>query len=263
MENSIVPPPEAPRSLVAKSGVPQTPMAMIAALLERNTITSEGVAAMGELVKLKERMEDRQSQRDFNVAFATLQAQMPPVKAMRAVENSASKGGGVRYMFAAFEDIMAQVKPHLDKHGFALSFSTDYTTTQPFRVIVKCTLVHAGGHEKSNTFAAKIGDGPPGCSGAQADGAAATYAKRFALCQALNIVVEGMDDDARATSSDKLSAEQTVELMQLYQSLLNQKLINDVDAFWKFCEAPQGKFHEIPANKYERVMQQLRKRIPT
>jgi hypothetical protein len=59
-----------------------------------------------------------------------------------------------------------------------------------------CTLRHVGGFSQSNEFAVRIGGGPPGATETQADGAAKTYAKRGALCDALNIVVEH-DDDAR------------------------------------------------------------------
>jgi hypothetical protein len=102
---------------------------------------------------------------------------------------------------------MSQVAPLLQRHGFTVTFSTDYKEA---RLLKTCTLQHVGGHARSNTFAVRIGSGPPKASEAQADGAASTYAKRFALCDALNIVID-VDLDARA-EGETITAEQADEL---------------------------------------------------
>lgn len=154
-------------------------------------VTEQNVAALDKLVGLFERMQDKRAEQLFNESFVALQREMPKVQANRPVMNSEMKGGGLRYKFAPYEDIMKQVQPFLMKHGFTVSYSQRYDGP---RIIVKCILRHTSGHHAENECAVRIGKGPPGSSETQGDGAASTYAKRFALCDALNIVI-GKDTD--------------------------------------------------------------------
>jgi hypothetical protein len=153
-------------------------------------VTADNVAALDSLAKLHERMQDKQAERDFNAAFAKLQNEMPTIDATSPVPN---KDGSIRYRFAPFESLMETAKPVLISNGFSISFSS---RAESDRIVSVCTLRHISGHSQTNEFAVRIGQGPPGATITQADGAAKTYAKRGALCDALNLVVEH-DDDAR------------------------------------------------------------------
>ncbi len=154
-------------------------------------ITKENVTALESLVGLYDRMQAKNAEREFNQAFAKLQSELRSVNATRTVPN---KDGSPRYRFAPFEDIMEEVQPVLVANGFSISFNSRFM--EGGRMVSICTLRHVGGFSQSNEFAVRIGGGPPGATETQADGAAKTYAKRGALCDALNIVVE-RDDDAR------------------------------------------------------------------
>lgn len=210
-------------------------MQMLGTMVERG-VTPENVAAMTALVELKERMDARQAERDFAAAFVALQAEMPRIEAAKAVPN---KDGTVRYHFAPFEDIMGQLQPLLVKHGFSVSFDNKFDGP---RAVATCIRLHNGGHSKENSFAARIGSGPPGSSEAQSDGAAASYAKRFALCNAFNIVVKGLDDDARAHGSP-LDERRVNELKG---RVLDVKA--DEAAFLKYAGA--ANYDGIPAERY-------------
>ncbi len=167
---------------------------MLQALIEsvqKGGTTSENVEVIKGMMDLYERDQANRSVRQFNVAFAKLQSELSSVNATRQVPN---KDGSIRYRFAPYEDIMETVKPVLIANGFAISFTTRFM--EGGRMVSICTLRHVGGFSQSNEFAVRIGGGPPGATETQADGAAKTYAKRGALCDALNIVVEH-DDDAR------------------------------------------------------------------
>lgn len=192
----------------------------------KSGVTSENVAAFAELVKLSEHMEDRTAERDFNAAFVALQREMPRVQATKPVPNN---DGTVRYRFAPYEEIMEQVQPYLFKHGFTVSFSTRY---EEGRLIKTCILAHSNGHSRSNDFAVRIGSGPPKATETQADGAAGTYAKRFALCDALNIVVRGIDNDA-ANEGGKITKEQAAALRKRVA-----ETASDEGAFLKYAKSP-------------------------
>lgn len=148
------------------------------------------VDVLGKLCDLKRAEDADQAKKAFYRAFCELQADMPEIHATQAVPG---KDGKIRYTFAPYEEIMGKVKPLLRRLGFAI---TSDTKREENRVTVTMTLMHRDGHSTSSSFTARIGSGPPGSSEAQGDGAAMTYAKRFALCAVLNIVIE-KDDDGR------------------------------------------------------------------
>lgn len=207
---------------------------MLQAMVDRG-ITGENVEALKAMVELKERVDAREAEKEFARAFAALQSDMPAVKAMQPVN---CKDGTLKYRFAPYEEIMSQVQPLLQKHGFSVSFSTDYAEN---RLVKSCTLTHAGGHSRTNKFAVRIGSGPPGCTETQGDGAASTYAKRFALCDALNIQIDH-DTDARA-EGDTIAKEQAEELAHRVEMLGTDKT-----KFLKLAHAPS--FGEIKSAVY-------------
>jgi len=213
-------------------------------------ITGEAVGAVEQLVKLQERMEDRRAEKEYSVAFVALQGEMPSVQATKVVPN---RDGTARYKFAPFDEIMRQVGPLLQKHGFTVTFSTDYTQGPPPRLVQHCTLQHVSGHKRTNSFAVRVGGGPPGASETQADGAANTYAKRYALINALNITVGAeLDDDARA-DGDEISQDKAEYLRQRCAEVKA-----DVPKFLKFAQAQS--FETIREAMYPELVKLLDKK---
>jgi hypothetical protein len=225
---------------------------MLQAVIDKG-VTAENVAAVEQIVKLYEHMQEKDAEKLFAQAFNALQSEMKGVRAMKAVPN---KDGGVRYKYAPYEDIMDQVKPMLEKHGFTVTFSTEYVED---RLVKHCTLQHLGGHSKTNKFAVRIGSGPPAATASQADGAASTYAKRFALCDCLNITIE-TDSDARAEGAT-ITDEEAMEL----QRRVIETESNPV-AFLKFCGVQVSglpmldDFRKIPSTRYDAADEMLRRK---
>ncbi len=207
-------------------------------------ITADNVSALEALVGLYDRMQAKDSERQFNAAFAKLQSELSAVNATRVVPN---KDGSPRYRFAPFEDIMAEVQPVLVANGFSVSFNSRFADA---RMVSICTLRHVGGFSQSNEFAVRIGGGPPGATETQADGAAKTYAKRGALCDALNIVVEH-DDDARMIGQSI----GTALAMDLKERVIACGA--DMEAFLKYAGAKD--FAEISDERWP-VLDELLKR---
>lgn len=217
---------------------------ILQAVIEKG-VTTENVAVIEKLTDLMWKTQARDSEKAFAASFVALQAEMPNVRATKAIP---SRDGSVRSRFAPYEEIMEQVAPLLQKHGFTVTFSTDF---KEGRIIKTCTLQHVNGHSRSNQFAVRIGSGPPAASEAQADGAASTYAKRFALCDALNIVIDA-DVDA-AVEGGPITKEQADELEH------RVKMTNsDVAKF--LAVATARSFSEIPAAKYTILDEMLRKK---
>lgn len=149
---------------------------------------SVDVDKMERLLAMAERMEKIQSERQFAEALTALQGETIRVQARRKVDEKPD--GSCRYKFAAYEDLMAQVQPMLAKHGFSITFDTEVGDQ---RLTSICTLMHKGGHARQNKFAVRYGK-PPGSSDAQGDMSTKSYAKRGALCDALNISIEHDND---------------------------------------------------------------------
>jgi hypothetical protein len=185
--------------------------ALMQSVIERG-ITPDSVGVLERMMTMQERLKSKQAEEAFAQAFTALQRGIPKIQATKPVKN---KDGSLRYKFAPFEEIMRQAQPFLSEHGFSVSFNTKWDGP---RLIVSCKLLHKGGHSQTNEFAARVGDGPPGANAAQADGAVKTLAKRNALCDALNIVVEhDTDGDDARIEGAPITEEQARGLASLAQ----------------------------------------------
>ena len=191
------------------------------------TVKAEHIAVMKELLAMD-------AERKFNAAFVALQADMPVIVATSVIPN--------RGKYERFEDIMRQIGPLLTKHGFTVSFSQDFKEN---RILEICTLSHAAGHSRSNSFAVRAGGRAD--SDTQADCKASTTAKRNALCNALNIVIR---QDCLSTEEDVTIEGAFVTDEVAFELERRVKETNsDVAAFLKFAGAK--KFSEIAASRYD------------
>ncbi len=153
-------------------------------------ITKENVTALESLVGLYDRMQAKNAEKDFAVAFNRLMAEMPPIQATKPVPNN---DGTVRYRFAPLEEIEAIVRPVALRNGFSYSFSEG--PSEPGRITKVCTVQHSSGHKRVHPFTVRT-SAPPKANDSQADGSTHSYAKRGAFSDAFSIIVDH-DDDAR------------------------------------------------------------------
>ena len=233
-------------------GIQATAANPIGQMLQQITaagVTSDNAAALEKMTDLYLRVEAANARKEFSVAKAGLQAELPNVRATKAVPNN---DGTVRYAYAPYESIMRQVAPLLSKHGFSISFGQK---VEEKRITAVCTLSHIGGHSETNEFAVRVGQGPPKASEAQADGAASTYAKRFALCNCLNITVDLPDNDARR-EGDRITAGQAEDLKRRVSATNANEA-----AFLRFAGA--STYEEIREGKYGTLIAMLNSKKPT
>ena len=224
-----------------------SPAELIRAVIDKG-LTAEGVSVIERLVALQEHINDKDYERQFAVAFAALQGELGTFNATREVPD---KHGGVRYAYLPFDEIMRRVQPLLVKHGFSLSFSTDIRDT---RIVQTCTLTHVAGHHRDYLAFVRAGAGPYGATETQADGAAMTYAKRYALCNALNIVVERDTDGADARNE---GTPITFEQVQYLKEQVKETGSNEA-AFLKFAGAKT--YEEIGSARYDSLVRELQKK---
>ena len=216
------------------------PVNMLAIIERAAKDPSVDVDKMERLLGMAERMEARRAEQAFNAAFAAFQSEMPVLVAQTEIKN--------RGKYAKFEDVMHVAGPILKRNGFAVSFSQEGDDK---RIVVTCTLRHAGGHSHKNLFSVRLG--VQADSNTQADCKVSTTAKRNALLQALNIVVrqdcmvnEGDDAALEGDISKFVTPEQADELEHRV-AMTN----SDRSAFLKFAKSDGYK--TILASRYDEL----------
>jgi hypothetical protein len=231
------------------SAAPGNPMS----LLVGADLSAIDTDKIGKLMEMQAAWEARDAKRQFNEALAAFQAEMPPVFKGR----KESKG---KYTYAAYEDIMRIARPILRTHGLAPTFSQEETE---FTLTVKCKISHVGGHSEETPFTLpkdgpiKTQDGRNVTSQAQAQGSANSYARRYALCNALDIVVTGEDDDAAGTIR-KLNEEQAREVEgRLVECEKLDKGMTGRFLEWLGVEH----VNEIPVESYHLALNELNRKI--
>ncbi len=222
-----------------------SPAEMLQAFISKG-VTAENVSAVEQLVKLYERMEDRNAVKQFNEAFVKLQSELPVIVAMTVIPN--------RGRYARFEDVMHQIAKPMQDNGFSVSFSQDFKDN---RTVETCTLRHVGGYSQQNSFAVRTGGRAD--SDTQADCKASTTAKRNALCNALNIVIrqdcltEDEDAGIEGDPNQFVSSEQAFELERRAH-----EVNADIAALLQYAKAKQ--FGEIPASRYAELDAMLKRK---
>ena len=163
------------------------PLAMIQESLARGLTPDQ----LNKLFDLAERHEKAEAARVFAAAITAFQAECPPIIKGRSVKNT---NGTPRYKFANYEDLMAVAGPILARHGIAITFDT---LPCDGMLSVQCK-VRVGVHVEPSAIVIPLLAGGNGSNDVQALGSTISYGKRYALVNALNIVVMDEDDDARS-----------------------------------------------------------------
>lgn len=190
---------------------PQTPLAIIDAAVQKDI----DPASLEKLMELQERWDMKQAKTAYNQAMVAFQSSVPTIHKGRVNEGTRSK-------YASFDDIMRIIRPELQRHGLAVTFSQ---TETPDTITITCRVMHRDGHSEESPFSLPKDDPIKSNSGkrvtnlAQAQGSANSYAKRYCLCNALNLVTGDQDDDAAAASMplETVTEDQAAELRALIE----------------------------------------------
>lgn len=208
---------------------------------------------MQNLLDMKMKLDALEAEKDFNKAMAKFQGEMPPVFKWREED----KG---KYNYAAYEDIMRIARPFLKKNKLSISFNQSETETSLKMV---CRVAHAGGHSMETSFTLpkdgpiQTRDGRNVTSQAQAQGSSNSYAKRYCLCNALDIVVTDEDDDGAAGQNDFLNESQQSEIMEVLDKFKNRESVLSGLLGWKRVPS----ISDIRAAEYPEVIKGLKAKL--
>lgn len=228
---------------LATTNATVTPLALLQQAIDKGINTDD----LTKLMDLHERHERNVAAAVYAEALANFQSKCPVIGKKRKATINSSKGS-YSYQFAGYEDVMKQVKPLLDENRIVVTFSTAATDKG---LIATCTL-RVGTHSEPHTLEVPIPS--MNVNDTQKYGAALSYAKRYALCAALNIVVGDEDDDASTLAPVKTITEEQV--LQIEDWIVTTN--SDRDLFLKAFRIE--KLADMPAAKFQNAIDAFNKK---
>lgn len=173
--------------------------AHVALMFERLATNPDvDVAKLEKLIEMQERILRHNAKAEYYAAFALMQGDIPEITERGEIVVN----GQVRSKYAKNEDIQAAIRPILQRHGFALSFRSEFKDGQ---LKVMGILAHRSGHAEQDEFVAKADDS--GSKNAiQALGSTRSYGQRYTTIALLNIATRGEDDDGASSEKAKAPA---------------------------------------------------------
>lgn len=186
------------------------------------------VSVIERMMVIRRELRDEQAKAAFDAAMAAFQTECPVVTKAKGVPD---RSGSVAYKYAPFEDIIAQVKPALQKHGFSYTLDTD-TESQAGWVVAKCHVTHSAGHSRTSTAKFPLGTKTGIMSDTQVYAAALTFASRRVFCNAFGIVTAGEDSDGRVAKAKPQGPSSMVPDNQQVKDLARQ--------LWTLLESVRG-----------------------
>lgn len=162
-------------------------------LLDKAVDAKSAVEVIQALNVMRREVMAEQAKAAYDAAFAAFQAECPPIVKQKGVTDNS---GNTAYKYAPLEDVIAQIKPILQRHGFSYTLDTDVTSADGW-VIAKCRINHAAGHSTESVAKFPLGGGTRMMSTTQIYASALTFASRRVLCNAFGLVMAGEDSDGR------------------------------------------------------------------
>lgn len=208
------------------------------------------------VIDANERIVRFNAESAFNTAMNACQAEMPRVKRNGKIEFVDKNGAKRETPFAKLEDIDEVVRPIYQKHGFSVRYKTGTATLTngDIKPIIYCIISHIGGHTEKDELTLPL-DTSGSKNNLQAMGSTISYAKRYMIENAFNIVREGADDDGN--KSFPITEAQAKEIEDLVKETKS-----DLKNFLLFAKADAIK--NIQGKEYDRIITVLKekKRAP-
>jgi hypothetical protein len=191
-----------------------------------------GIDAIERLVALKQSMDAKQSEQEFNDNMNLCQREMQPVRTNAENPETHSK-------YATYKQLDNALRPIYSKFGFSISFSTtDCPIPEYVRVLA---YVSRGGYTR--TYQCDIssdGKGPKGgavMSKTHASGSAMSYGMRYLLKMIWNVSVGEDDDDGNGGEI----ADWAWEYIDAFKGLNQVSQLRELFAeAWKKACGPNG-----------------------
>lgn len=188
--------PDPPASVPAT--IQAAPPAQVAinveALIAKGIEHGASIDALERLLAMRDRLIAEQSKSAFFSALSAFQGECPPIQKSKTI-----KSGSYSYSYAPIETIVHTIQPVMSRNGLSITIETEFTDNPPAQTAT-VTVHHRDGFSRSSIFRAPV-DMAASMNLIQKHASAQSYAKRYALMNALGIVTGDDDDDGQATSA--------------------------------------------------------------
>lgn len=168
----------------------------------------EKLNVIQSLWNMQKEAEDRQAEREFNVAKVSVAMEMPPVPKTKKIDFIDKKNEQQTRYYADLDDIEGVLDPICRKYGIVKEYSTK-TDARGWAAQV-CTVRHVSGHKEVYEGSYMPLDSTGSKNNSQAALSTAKYSRRGALIGAFNIyhVDEDLDGETPDTGpkEDKFAA---------------------------------------------------------
>jgi len=179
----------------------QTNAEMIAALARDPEIDVEKLRAV---LAVRREWDADEARKSFARAMSDFQGECP------IIEKGDDANGKA---YARLDRIWGMIRPLMKKHGLTISWQA--CTLADGICSVAGMLTHRDGHLVELRYDAPLPELIRSQNKAQQMGSATTYAKRYCICSALNVVTGDEDDDGNAAGTKVVSAEEAETLGKL------------------------------------------------
>lgn len=153
------------------------------------------VEQMEKILAMRTELKKEWAKEQFFLSLADFQRKCPIIKKTKKVLN---KDKTLRYKYAPLDEIIKQTRDLIYQYGFSYVIST---TQSDDMVSAKCILHHVSGHSEHTSLAVPI-DKTAFMTESQKVASALTFAKRYALCDALGILTQDTDDNTQFTEPE-------------------------------------------------------------
>lgn len=189
---------------------------LIAQAIDRNV----PVETMEKLLAMRRELRAEKAKEAFDSAMANFQAKCPIIE-----KKTTAGSAGYSYKYATLDHIVSQVRGLLAQNGFSYTFDT---RKSDHSFVTFCHVKHIGGHTETSQFEIAIDSGAR-MNISQKDGAASSYGKRYAFCNAFGILTGDEDTDARVNGNGHEESHKTALGVAVNNCAL--------------CHAPAGRMH--------------------
>lgn len=169
------------------------------------------VAKMERLLDMQMRVLARAAEASFNQSLARLKSRLPRIAKNGAIVLRDVK---TRISYAKYEDIHEAIAPLMNEEGFTVSYSSELAANGTM-IEIRATFRHIDGHHDIGKAYLPLIDDSGAKNKVQGAGSILSYGKRYALCQYLDIVTEGDDDDGMQADAKPIDEKQQSEIRDL------------------------------------------------
>lgn len=181
------------------------------ALLSQALAQGASIETLERLMDLRERMLKEQAQKAFLEAMAGFQGDCPVIGKGTTAQIETKSGAKFDYKYASLDQIIETVRPILKQWGLCYTIDTVLQIEGNLSwQVATCTIHHVMGHSMTSTFKAPV-DLTARMNDMQKGASAQTYAKRYAICNALGIVTGDQDDDGGHGGSTRPQTQQATQ----------------------------------------------------